>query len=153
MVHRKLRPFGLADGLAEDVKEGGRIEVLVSPIGTLTLLICKDFMDDHQSVATLLQEVPVDWVLVPSYGDERTVKGHRARAEQLAKVGPGTSCLIANQRNVEMSPGVALPGFAMGAPDATCQDVGEEGGPVRFDVPVRSADGPSPRRGHLKRVK
>ena len=133
LKHRKLRLFGEAEGFTEDVAMGNRLDILVTSIGTFALLICKDFMDDHASVATLLQEVPVDWALVPSYGDERTVRGHFQRALRLARVGPGTNSIIANQRNVELSPGDPCPGFGQPSSGSDRMVVGPEGGAVRFD--------------------
>lgn len=111
--HRKLRLFGDSSGAAEDVSVGATVHVLVSPVGCFSVLICKDFMDAHASVASLLQEVPVDWVLVPSYGDKSTTRAHRAKATQLAKVAPGASSIVASTRNTALEPGGAQQiGFA-----------------------------------------
>ena len=145
LAHRKLRLFGEADGLAEDVGEGNHVSVLVTPIGTLTLLICKDFMDEHPRVASLLREVPVDWALVPSYGDDHTSAAHRTRADSLARVGPGTTSILATQRNVEVGEGKALPGFAVRAGDGKMLDVSPDGGLVVLGLPTRN--------GALKRIK
>jgi len=152
LVHRKLRPFGAADGLAEDVNTGNHVTVLVTPIGSFAVLICKDFLDDHESVATLLQEVPVDWVLVPSYGDEKTSARHKARAQSIARVSPGASCVVAHQRNVEASPGDELPGFAHQSLSATPTVVGPSGGLVTLRV-SRGVPGPdqSARRLRIER--
>ena len=111
-IHKKLRPFGEATGGSENIHVGNEVTVLSSPFGLMTLLICKDFLDYHQSVQTLLQEVPVDWVLVPSYGDETTVRAHQRVAHMLATVGPGINIAVANQRNIEISPGNPCPGFS-----------------------------------------
>lgn len=153
LTHRKLRLFGAADGLAEDVNEGDQVAVLVSAIGRLSVLICKDFMDEHQSVATLLQEVPVDWILVPSYGDEKTIRGHGERAKKLAKLGPGTCSIVANQRNVELGGGDALPGFAVYGTEATRQDVDTAGSLVRIQALVHGPHDPSPPRERIRIIK
>lgn len=113
LTHRKLRLFGDIDQITEDVSEGNHVSVLMTPIGSMTVLICKDFMDEHQRVASLLREVPVDWVLVPSYGDDKTSLAHERRAESLARVGPGTTSILATQRNVEVTAGAHLPGFVV----------------------------------------
>lgn len=113
--HRKLRPFGDADGAAEDIADGNALEILDTPIGIFALVICKDFLDDYHRVTTLFREVPVDWLFVPSYGDDKTSTLHRARARQLAHVGPGTTTIVATQRAVEVCEGNPLPGFAHSA--------------------------------------
>ncbi len=153
LIHRKLRLFGEAEGLAEDVQIGNEVSLLVTPIGIFTLLICKDFLDQHQSVATLLQEIPVDWVLVPSYGDETTVTSHKKRALQLAKVGPGTTSVVANQRNVEVREGPACPGFAHSSTEAGAKDAEVAGSLVNIRVRRRPPDPPKIRRINLRRVK
>ena len=145
LVHRKLRPFGSADGMGEDINQGNRLTVLSTPIGSVAVLICKDFLDQHPAVSTLLQEVHVEWALVPSYGAESTVAAHEARAIQLAKVGPGTSCMVANQRNVEWEPGSPLPGFAVCSQSPTVQRVEKHGGIVHFEV-SRALPGPKLQR-------
>ena len=71
LTHRKLRIFGGFESGAEHVDVGETLHVLVTPIGCITVLIGKDFIDAHASVESLLTEVPVDWVLVPSFGDEK----------------------------------------------------------------------------------
>lgn len=147
LTHQKLRLFGQADGLAEDVGTGNRFSVLVTPIGTLSLLICKDFLDDHPSVAGLLREVPVDWVLVPSYGDESTVRAHKEKARSLARSGPGTTSIVANQRNVEVKAGSPLPGFAHLGWQQDPIDVGSEGASV-----VLEAKGTLPARSGSRRI-
>lgn len=128
LKHRKMRLFGQAEGLAEDVGEGHCLTLLTTPIGTLSLLICKDFMDAHQSVATLLQEAPIDWALVPSYGDDSTWRAHKERAIALAGVGPGISSIVSNQRNIEITNGSPLPGFSVQAVQATVCQVDSAGG-------------------------
>lgn len=138
-THRKIRLFGDTKIGAEHVRVGNAVNVLLTPAGCLTVLICKDFMDAHVSVANLLQEVPVDWILVPSYGDETTVKAHKTKAKQLACVGPGASSVVANTRNTALAPdGSPLVGFA----HACTENQPEEGAltgkvirlPVKFAV-------------------
>ncbi|MSP96955.1 MAG: hypothetical protein EXR29_06955 [Betaproteobacteria bacterium] len=153
--HRKLRLYGDADGFAEDVNAGGRISVFVTAAGSFSLLICKDFLDEHASVATLLQEVPVDWVLVPSYGDEGTVKRHAERALKLAKVGPGTCSVIANQRNIEAGEGDPCPGFAQPRSAENRLNIGVRGGAVSLagDLALIAISEDKPPKPSLRRVK
>ena len=134
LTHRKLRLFGDAAGSSEDVNTGNAVTLLVTPIGTLTLLICKDFLDLHQSVATLLQEAPADWVLVPSYGDETTRGAHQVRAHQAATRTPGATVVVANQRNVELSEGAPVPGFVHQAGEKNREDAALSGGLFRLSI-------------------
>lgn len=117
LVHRKLRVFGRNDGsdgpeMAEAIEVGTALHVLVTGAGTFGVLICKDFLDAHAEVATLLQSVPVEWALVPSYGSEKTLSRHLRAAEQAAKVTVGCQAVVANIRDVGISQGESLPGFA-----------------------------------------
>jgi hypothetical protein len=139
--HRKLRPFGEADGPAEDIADGNVLEILDTPIGTMAIPICKDFLDDHPRVKTLFQEVPIDWLLVPSYGNEATSKLHLARARQLAVVGPGITTIVATQRSVEVGEGAPLPGFAFSAASNSVREVPPSGGLVVLEF--RAADSPA----------
>jgi hypothetical protein len=118
----------------EDVKDGGRLEVLMSPIGMLAILICKDFLDLHSSTSTLLQHVPLEWVLVPSYGGDSTLKAHRAKALEVAGKTTGTICLVANQRSVEIEEGKPLPGFVATPLRRRIINVGPAGGSVHIVV-------------------
>ena len=156
-AHRKLRIFGDLDKGAENVDLGNALHVLVTPLGCMSVLICKDFMDEHPTVRTLLTEVPVDWAFVPSYGDDTTLKAHKNRARVLAKVSVGTNTVVAQTQNTAMAqPGVplpALPGFGHPAGVKAPSDVQPSGGPVRF--PIRPQQPPmTPRmKPSLTRVK
>lgn len=154
-AHRKLRLFGRNDVGAEFAHVGNRLHVLITPIGCMTVLICKDFLDEDERVNTLLAEVPVDWVWVPSYGDDTTLKAHKARARRLATVTTGTSCAVAQTQNTAMKNGetqALLPGFGHAAGETTARDVPSKGGLVKFGLEKQPtpAKRPSPK---LKRVK
>jgi hypothetical protein len=155
-VHRKLRLFGRDDVGAECAQVGNSLHVLVTPIGCMTVLICKDFLDEDARVDNLLAEVPVDWVWVPSYGDETTLRGHKERARKLATVTVGTSCAVAQTQNTAMKKkGVTqdlLPGFGHPAGNATSIDVATRGGLVAFGLAKQPAPPQVARQG-LKRVK
>lgn len=139
LVHRKLRLFGNVHEGSEDVSVGDAVHVLVTPIGCLTVLICKDFIDLAVSVVGLLTEVPVDWVLVPSFGDAKTIRAHKAKAKQIAVVTTGTHSVVAQTLKTAV-PGEGPPlecvrgfGHAAGQPDPEPQ-VGETGGLVSFPL-------------------
>ncbi len=159
LTHRKLRIFGDLDHGAEQVSVGDQVHVLVTPVGCMTVLICKDFLDAHPSVESLLTEVPVDWVLVPSFGDEKTIRAHKDRAKALAIVKTGTHTLVAQTQNTAMKP-VQPPtecvrgfGHAAGRKESEPQ-VGEEGGLVIFELLDQQAAAlQKAKKPSLKRIK
>lgn len=155
-AHRKLRLFGRNDLGAEFAEVGNRLHVLITPIGSMTIMICKDFMDEDPRVDNLLAEVPVDWVWVPSYGDETTLKGHKARARKLATVTTGTSCGVAQTQNTAMKKTgetqALLPGFGHPAGEKTPFDVPASGGLVEYGLGQQPIPAQHP-RPPLKRVK
>ena len=155
-AHRKLRLFGTAEFGAEFCELGNGLHVLITPIGCMTVLICKDFMDDHHTVNNLLAEVPVDWVWVPSYGNETTSKLNKDRAKKLADVTVGTSCGVAQTQNTAMKrpdeTQAQLPGFGHQAGEKTPRDVGVAGGLLEYGLAMQ----PKPQTSippALKRVK
>lgn len=154
--HRKLRLFGRNDVGAEFAEVGNCLHVLVTPIGCMTVLICKDFLDEDPRVNNLLAEVPVDWVWVPSYGDQTTLDLHKQRAKKLATVTIGTSSAVAQTQNTAMKKAgetqVPLPGFGHEAGKKAPMDVTAAGGLVEFALDTQSllAKPSSPK---LKRVK
>jgi hypothetical protein len=77
--------------------------LLLTPVGLHTVLVCKDFLDRHESVATLLQSVPVDWVWVPSYGDEKTLKEHLDKASDVARKTVGANVGVAQTENTAVA--------------------------------------------------
>jgi predicted amidohydrolase len=152
-AHRKLSLFGKTDFGAEYAQVGNQLHVLVTPIGSMTVLICKDFMDNAPRVDNLLTEVPVDWVWVPSFGDEKTLKAHKKRAKELAKVAVGTSCAVANTQNTPLMPlGPAhnfLPGFGHAGGETDPQDISPEGGLIVFSLAKQKP----PAKPVLQRIK
>jgi predicted amidohydrolase len=155
--HRKLRLFGDDAHGAECALIGNALHVLLTPLGGMTVMICKDYLDGDDRVRTALHEVPVDWVWVPSYGNEKTLTLHKQRARELAIVRAGLSTLVAQTQNTAMDKnGCALPGFGHAAGQGEPNDVGAEGGLVnlawrRLPAPdVRPGKG---RKPSLKRVK
>jgi len=106
--HDKIRPFGAADGRAEDIDCRSRIELLATNIGTITFPICKDF-NDAAAVSAGIDWTAIgpDWFLVPGMGDQRSINAHKKKAEEFGKLFFGSVSLIANQ---EFS-GTFVPGF------------------------------------------
>lgn len=164
--HRKLRLFGDSRHGTEHAEVGNHLHVLLTPLGCMTVLICKDFLDEHESVSDLLKEVPVDWVWVPSFGDDKTLRAHQAGARHLARTTPGTTSVVAQTQNTVLAaPGTSLPplpgfGHAAGQPEPTpC--VGVTGGVLSFPLglqpePPGLPHSPPPaatRQPHLRRIK
>lgn len=156
-THRKLRLFGDNQHGTEHAAVGKSIHVLVTPIGCMTVLICKDFLDKHPSVDNLLAEVPVDWVWVPSFGDETTIKAHKNRAKELAKVTVGTSSAIAQTQNTAIiEPGrkpSPLPGFGHPAGQSSPVDVPTTGGLVEFSLQRQAPVPTKATKPNLTRIK
>lgn len=155
--HRKLRLFGDEDHGAECALIGNTLHVLLTPLGGMTVMICKDYLDGDDRVRTALHEVLVDWVWVPSYGNATTLKLHKQRARELATVRVGLSTLVAQTQNTAMDKnGCLLPGFGHAAGHREPVDVPDDGGLVclawrRLPVPqvvTRNRGKPS-----LKRIK
>lgn len=139
--HRKLRLFGRDNVGTEYAEIGNRLHVLVTPIGCMTVLICKDFLDEDPRVDNLLAEVPVDWVWVPSYGDQTTLNLHKDRARRLATITVGTSCAVAQTQNTALKKDgetlALLPGFAHAAGHKSPCDVPTTGGLVEFALAIQ----------------
>ena len=151
LTHRKLRAFSKAhsaiepgtdpstDPVTEDISLGDSIHVLATPVGLLTVLICKDFLDVHPSVQTLLSDGPVEWVFVPSFGDEKTVRQHKARAKTLGHVQTGCHTVLAqifnNFDNSTRQPIECVRGFGhIGGKTVPEDQVDKNGGLVDFPI-------------------
>lgn len=110
LQHRKLRLFGDAGGVgpkaAEDVAHGNRVEVLVTPIGTFAVAICKDFFHPDERGAGIWSLLGADWMLVPSFGNKATYRKQTLRATEFWKFN-GMVSIVATQE----SDGAPLPGF------------------------------------------
>lgn len=95
LVHEKIRPFGHAEGFAEDFENGNRLELLATSIGLIAMPICKDFNDIVDGLPW--PRIAPDWCLVPSMGDEGNVNAHAKRAKELWDVFARTVSAVANQ--------------------------------------------------------
>lgn len=147
-THRKLRPYGNSaeEGLnegSEAIDLGNTVHLLVTDAGSFTVLICKDHLDSHVDVATLVQQLAPHWVFVPSYGNEKTIKAHQERAERLCKVEVGCHVAVANIRNAGIDDGPPLPGFGHAAGTSFSQHVASTGGLLDFEMPVRLQSPPN----------
>ncbi len=128
-------------------------------MGLLTVLICKDFLDDHPCVLTLLSDVPVEWVLVPSFGDEKTIRQHKVRAKAQALVRTGSHIALAqifnNVDDPTRQPTECVRGFGyIGGNAAPEPQVSENGGLVVFPLQRNALPGAAPQgRPRPKRIK
>jgi hypothetical protein len=94
---------------AEAVVASGVITLLATPIGIVGVAICKDFCDGTALglIDFAWNRLAPDWLLVPSMGDEQTLKVHRQRAVEHWKQRRMRS-VVANQQAFSVIP---LPGF------------------------------------------
>ena len=90
--HRKLTKFGRLDGWLESIALGDEITVLVTPIGTVALAICKDFCDDH--VGRVWEQIQPEWLIVPAYG--KGASAHETAAKRIARM-VGTVVILAHE--------------------------------------------------------
>jgi hypothetical protein len=91
-VHRKLTKFGRLDGWIESISLGDEITVLITPIGTVALAICKDFCDDH--VGRVWEQIQPEWLIVPAYG--KGASAHETAAKRIARMA-GTVVILAHE--------------------------------------------------------
>ena len=92
-THRKLTRFGrLEEGWLESIALGDEITVIVTPIGTVAVAICKDFCDDH--VGRVWEQLQPEWLLVPAYG--RGASAHETAARRIARM-VGTVTILAHE--------------------------------------------------------
>lgn len=141
-THQKLKLFGNERVGAERVEIGDILHIVMTPLGLLTVMICKDFMDGDWRMANLLQEVPVNWVLVPSFGDDKTIRAHQQRAQALATIAPGANSAVANTVNTAgkdqhtvLEP---LPGFGHRCAEKNAKTVALEGEVQTFPFQLKS---------------
>ena len=91
--HRKLTKFGrLEEGWLESIALGDEITVVVTPIGTVAVAICKDFCDDH--VGRVWEQLQPEWLLVPAYG--KGASAHETAAKRIARM-VGTIIILAHE--------------------------------------------------------
>lgn len=92
LEHLKLAMFGENDGWLESISLGDEIRVVVTPIGTVAIAICKDFCDYF--VGRVWEQLQVEWLLVPAYG--RGANAHEEAAGRVARM-VGTVTILAHE--------------------------------------------------------
>ncbi|HWU90596.1 MAG TPA: nitrilase-related carbon-nitrogen hydrolase, partial [Kofleriaceae bacterium] len=99
--HHKLAMFGAHDGWLESIALGDEVRVVVTPIGTVAIAICKDFCDYF--VGRIWEQLQAEWLLVPAYG--RGASAHEEAAARVARM-VGTVIVLAHEgdRATEVEP-------------------------------------------------
>lgn len=90
--HRKLTKFGRLEGWIESIDLGDEIVVIVTPIGTVAVAICKDFCDDH--VGRIWEQLQPEWILVPAYG--KGASAHETAARRIGRM-TGAITILAHE--------------------------------------------------------
>ena len=131
MTHEKIRPFGKAEGFAEDIASGGKLTLLSTPLGLIAMPICKDYND--VAGGPDWTRIEPDWCLVPSMGDASNVRAHARRAESLWQVVCRAVSAVANQ---EFDGQPATSGFGQ-----IERKIDITAGGHHFDAPLKAAIG------------
>ncbi len=95
LSHRKMVPYE-KDSKPERIDAGNRIEILDTPLGLLAMPICLDFCDERSPFGYLWDDLGLDWILVPAFGNAASLSAHQRRAENLRRAH-GTVSVVANQ--------------------------------------------------------
>lgn len=129
--HKKLVMFGENDGWLESIALGEEIRVLVTPIGTIAIAICKDFCDYF--VGRVWEQLQPEWLLVPAYG--RGASAHEEAAGRVARM-VGATIILAHEgdraKQVEANSFVHAKSLTRGNSNA----------PEYFEYSVQLADEP-----------
>ena len=145
-------PVGVQE-LHEGIDARRSVTLLLTPIGTVGIAICKDHFDASASglIRACWDRLAPDWLLVPSMGDARTVEAHGKRAKESWDVRR-TRSLVANQE-ARLARGAEEPAPGFIRRGGVAEPVAVGGSTF---VPVAPPDEPVPRgQGipSLKRVK
>lgn len=95
LSHYKLTTFGPTER-PENISTGRRIELLDTPIGLIAMPICLDFCENDIPFDRLWNEIGAEWLLVPAYGDEKSIDAHMRKAKALQNSHNAVS-VVANQ--------------------------------------------------------
>ncbi|OAF16581.1 hypothetical protein AYJ54_05365 [Bradyrhizobium centrolobii] len=108
--HRKLFQFTDGSSEPESIELGDELQVLVLPDAIFAFGICLDFCNTSEDPP--YADLDVDYVLVPSCGNERTMLGHIQRsAEYMEK--QKTRTLVVQQFYAEAPPPDAPLGYVL----------------------------------------
>ncbi|MBF0143511.1 MAG: hypothetical protein HQL59_08640 [Magnetococcales bacterium] len=88
----------------ELITSGRTVTLWMTPIGVISLAICRDFCEGEGWVRSLWETVSPDWLLVPSMSFQGGIKAHLAQAKHLHN-NCNTRTLLANQWPIQPYPG------------------------------------------------
>lgn len=97
--HDKTMPVTSKTLGEEALDPSYRISVLIGEDALIAFAICRDFCEAQITKVYLLLDV--DLIVVPSYGDQKTILAHRQQAHALA-TDPGTRSFVVQQTVPEM---------------------------------------------------
>lgn len=95
LVHDKIIPFGTDKIGHEQIRTGETIKILMTPIGSLILAICRDFLEEGSSQLPWQQLAP-DWAIIPSMTEASGVRAHLRHAQLMGRCCQ-TRSIVANQ--------------------------------------------------------
>lgn len=107
LTYDKIVPYLDREAGFEAIKSGDKIPILVTDDLLIGFAICKDFCD-LVAVTPFLQ-LNVDIILVPSMGDEKTMKGHQSTAKRIQAVFGGRTFVVQQAHPSGGELGVVLP--------------------------------------------
>ena len=81
-------------GMLENIRPGTEVPVLIYGDVLVGFGICKDFCEDRHAIP--FYDLDVDLIIVPSLGDEATLRAHEAAAERLSH-GFGARSFVVQQ--------------------------------------------------------
>jgi hypothetical protein len=73
-----------------------RMDLLDTPIGLVAIPICRDFCDEGETFNRLWDELGIEWILVPAFGEKTSISAHERRAKAVLRA-QGTVSAVANQ--------------------------------------------------------
>ncbi len=95
LSHRKLTTFG-PKKKHESIATGNKIELLDTSIGLIAMPICLDFCEEDSPFNELWQNLGVEWLLVPAFGNGKSISAHLRKADNILRTH-GTVTALANQ--------------------------------------------------------
>lgn len=107
--HDKSLPLESNSLGTEELEPGWRIPILITKDALVAFAICRDFCEGQ--LASAYVDLDVDLVVVPSYGDRKTIEAHRQQATELARRGGARSFVV--QQVGEDGPDAPRFGYAL----------------------------------------
>jgi hypothetical protein len=108
LVYQKLIPFSTNELGSEKITRGTQLPILVTDSHLIAFAICRDYCD--LGLKLPYPELDVDFVFVPSMGDEKTMSGHQVTAKRI-QVLYGARTFVVQQASAPVASelGLVLP--------------------------------------------